>query len=154
MKHQDTITQQEMARRRIQERRRRQAAKRRRRKQVTLAVLGVCAVVLCVGVFRFLLPAGEQIQPPDEDQSTVQPGADGPGDRTPQVPDENFDHVDITPRQGDSEELLALKELAAEQPRVKKVIENISAYPEELIALVLKNQEAVDYVADYPEKHR
>lgn len=154
MKHQDTITQQEMARRRIQERRRRQAAKRRRRKQVTLAVLGVCAVVLCVGVFRFLLPAGEQVQPPDEDQSTVQPGADGPGDLTPQVPDENFDHVDITPRQGDSEELLALKELAAEQPRVKKVIENISAYPEELIALVLKNQEAVDYVADYPEKHR
>ena len=122
MKDQDTITQQEMARRRIQERRRRQAVRRRRRRRITLAVLGVCAVVLCVGVFRFLLPEEGQMQPPDADQSTVQPGADGPGDLAPQPADENFDHVDITPRQGDSEELLALKDLAADYPRVKKVI--------------------------------
>ena len=61
MKDQDTITQQEMARRRIQERRRRQAVRRRRRRRITLAVLGVCAVVLCVGVFRFLLPEEGQM---------------------------------------------------------------------------------------------
>lgn len=153
MKHQESLSQRELAQQRIRERRRRQAAKRRRRrKRLTLAAVCLCAVLLCAAVIHFLLPEAELKNELPTNQNTLLQGAEGPGNLTPAAPEENYDHVDITPQEEDSEELLALKELAVEYPRVKKIIDNIEAYPEELIALVLKNQETVDYVADYPEK--
>lgn len=153
MKQQESLSQRELAQQRIRERRRRQAVKRRRRRRrLTLAALCVCAVLVCAVVLRFVLPKAEQETEPPAEQNTLLQGAEGSGNLTPAVPEENFEHVDITPQEGDSDALLALKKLAAEYPRVKKIIDNMNAYPEELIALVLKNQETVDYVADYPEK--
>ena len=142
---QDYITPQEQARMRIQQRKRTRARRRRKRR---LTLLAACAVIvlICVGVFRFL-PTPDLSKA--ENNDTAQQG--GTGD-TPDTPEENFDDVDITPQSGDSEEMLALKKLAADYPRIKKIIDNIDAYPEDLIALVIKNQETIDFVADYPEK--
>lgn len=139
------LTPQEQARRRIQQRRRSRARRKRRRR---LTLLAACAalVLICAGVFRFFLTPNPAPSPNDD---TSQQG--GAGD-TPDSPEENFEYVDITPQSDDSEEMLALKELAVDYPRIKKIINDIDSYPEALIALVIKNQETVDFVADYPEK--
>ena len=63
-----------------------------------------------------------------------------------------MEHVDLTPQSRDSETVLALKELAQEYPQVKKILDEIDSYSEDLIALALKNSEAIDYVVDYPSK--
>ena len=144
---QRSTTSQEQAHYRIQQRRRRQA-KRRRQRRLTLIACCAALVLVCVCVFRFL-PFGAAQEPASSDPADVLPG--GAGDLV-EEPEENFDHVDITPQDGDSEQMLALKELAVEEPRVKKIIDNIEAYPEDLITLVLKTPETVDFVADYPEK--
>ena len=139
------LTPQEQARRRIQQRRRSRARRKRRRR---LTLLAACAalVLICAGVFRFFLTPNPAPSPNDD---TSQQG--GAGD-TPDSLEENFEYVDITPQSDDSEEMLALKELAVDYPRIKKIINDIDSYPEDLIALVIKNQETVDFVADYPEK--
>ena len=158
MREQEPLTQRELAQQRMRERRRRQAAKRRRKKRITAATLGICAVLICAVVFvRSGLPGEQENRELPANTSNLQQGANGDGEIVPTVddePEENFDHVDITPGEDDSEALLALKKLAVEYPRLKKMIANIDDYSEDLIALALKNQEAIDYVVDYPEKSK
>lgn len=146
MKH-TSYDQQELAYYRIQQRRKRAAAKRRRRKR-NLTLLAACAavLVLCTVVIQFL-PG--RTSPAANDPISSQQGGEGDGQGSS---DDAYAHVDLTPQEGDSEQMLALKELTADYPQVKKIIDNIDAYPEDLILLVLKNNETVDYVTDYPEK--
>ena len=146
MKQQDMQDTRTQARARIEQRRRR-TARRRRRKRLALGAVCLCAVALCALVVSAHLTT---VLPADIPVPAGQQG-DGNGAGTGDPVDENYDNVDITPGSGDSEELLALKQLAAEEPRAKKIVDRFAEYPEDLIALVLKNPETVEYVADYPD---
>lgn len=131
-----------------QERQRRRRATRRRRQQrrlLTWAAVCIVIAAVCIALFRFW-PGGVFSSSPEDPASQ---GANGAGQLTN---GNNLDHVDITPKSGDSETVLALKELAQEYPQVKKILDKIDSYSEDLIALALKNSEAIDYVVDYPSK--
>lgn len=123
--------------------------RRRLRRRLTAAAICIAAVLLCTVMLRFLPRVIDGPSDPSAGNGVVQQGAEGTGVGAPQ---ETYDSVDITPRPGDSDEMLALKELAAAYPKVKKIIQDFDAYPEDLITLVLKNAETVDFVADYPDK--
>ena len=134
-------SQQKLAYDRIHQRRQRAARRRRRQRRMTMLAACIAAVLVCATAVHFLLPR----QAPAEDPA---PTGEGTGQTLTGDP---YAHVDLSPQEGDSEQMLALKELAATQPAAKKIIDNIDAYPEELILLVLKNSETVEYVANYPE---
>lgn len=51
-----------------------------------------------------------------------------------------------------SDALASLNELAKKDERVAKIIQNYKQYPEELLELIAKNQETIDFVLDYPKK--
>ena len=46
----------------------------------------------------------------------------------------------------------SLEVMALVNPKVREVLENREAYPEQLIELLQNNEETVDFVLDYPEK--
>ena len=48
--------------------------------------------------------------------------------------------------------LHSLEVMALVNPKVREVLENREAYPEQLIKLLQNNEETVDFVLDYPEK--
>lgn len=52
---------------------------------------------------------------------------------------------------GDIEILDQLNALAKEDNRINQIINNIDAYPESLLKLLVKNDEARDFVLEYPE---
>ena len=127
------------------QRRRRVARRRRQRRRLTWAAGCVVIAVVCIALLRFW---PDSVTPSSLEDPASQ-GANGTGQL---AGDDALEHVDLTPQSGDSETVLALKELAQEYPQVKKILDEIDSYSEDLIALALKNSEAIDYVVDYPSK--
>ena len=127
-----------------QDRQRRRRVARRRGQRPRAAGCVVIAVV-CIALLRFW---PDSVTPSSLEDPASQ-GANGTGQL---AGDDALEHVDLTPQSRDSETVLALKELAQEYPQVKKILDEIDSYSEDLIALALKNSEAIDYVVDYPSK--
>ena len=127
------------------QRRRRVARRRRQRRRATWAAGCVVIAVVCIALLRFW---PDSVTPSSLEDPASQ-GANGTGQL---AGDDALEHVDLTPQSRDSETVLALKELAQEYPQVKKILDEIDSYSEDLIALALKNSEAIDYVVDYPSK--
>ena len=127
------------------QRRRRVARRRRQRRRAPWAAGCVVIAVVCIALLRFW---PDSVTPSSLEDPASQ-GANGTGQR---AGDDALEHVDLTPQSRDSETVLALKELAQEYPQVKKILDEIDSYSEDLIALALKNSEAIDYVVDYPSK--
>ena len=52
----------------------------------------------------------------------------------------------------DGETLRTLQALAAQDPRVQDVIDNCREYPEDLLKMLSRNLDMLDFVLEYPEK--
>ena len=113
------------------QRRRRVARRRRQRRRLTWAAGCVVIAVVCIALLRFW---PDSVTPSSLEDPASQ-GANGTGQL---AGDDALEHVDLTPQSGDSETVLALKELAQEYPQVKKILDEIDSYSEDLIALALK----------------
>lgn len=48
--------------------------------------------------------------------------------------------------------LFTLEEMASDNPKITQILDNQSQYPQELLEMLSKNNEMVDFVLDYPEK--
>lgn len=46
-----------------------------------------------------------------------------------------------------------LSSLLTDYPKIKNIINNIHSYPDEILELVLKNPETIDYAIDYPKNY-
>lgn len=59
----------------------------------------------------------------------------------------------LTPASPDSETVQKLRELAVGEPRLQEIADNSGAYPEELLGMLVRNLDMLDFVLGYPE-HR
>lgn len=57
--------------------------------------------------------------------------------------------IDVSP---EPDYLFTLEEMASDNPKITQILDNQSQYPQELLEMLSKNNEVVDFVLDYPEK--
>ncbi len=138
---QNYTSRQDRAYHRIEHRRRMRS--QRRKKQKRLRMISITLALLLTALLIFIYRWQNPSEPHLPAKNTPSSSAAG-----------SFDHIDITPRVNDSEELRELKKIAQNHPNAKKIIANMDAYSADLITLALKNTEAIDFVADYPTKHK
>lgn len=118
------------------ERRRRQ----RRRARFLQAVMWVLALAGMLILGREIFSTFRQISPLPDDPAyhTAQPAGGGQAE-TVEAP-------------LDDETLRGLRELAAQDERVQDVIDRCQDYPEDLLKMLSRNPDMLDFVLDYPEK--
>lgn len=61
-------------------------------------------------------------------------------------------HDDKNENMEDSETIDVLKSVVIEDKRMKGILENYNDYPEELLAMLSRNIDMIDFVVDYPNK--
>ena len=124
----------------------RQAFRReRRRRQIRRArflygVVWILAITGMIVLGRELFFMFRQVSPLPDDPAykAVEPAGGG--------------QVNITQVPLDSETLQALRDLAAQDERVQDVIDHCQDYPEDLLKMLSRNLDMLDFVLDYPEK--
>lgn len=159
------LNQREQAYERIRQRHIRQKKQRARRKRRMLLLL-ICAFLLITGIAACQLIPRSPDGPNGSSQSSDEPQG-GHGDvinsDVPVPPDapvieppksnyEDYADVDITIHEDDSPLLQELKTLAADDIRIKKILAHLDIYSEDMLYVVLKSPEAIDYIASYVEK--
>ena len=107
--------------------------KKRRRRQIKTIFAGLLLVLCLMGAASFLNPKTEaQTQQPE----SYEPAAAGVENNAPI----------------DSETLKELEVLAGKNGKVQGILDHIDQYPSELLEMLARNEETLDFVADYPAK--
>ena len=118
------------------ERRRRQI----RRARFLQAVVWVLAIAGLIVLGREMISSFRRISPPPT--GSAYQGAEAAGSGQP----------DIIQAPLDGEILRELQNLAAQDPRVQDVIDRRQDYPEDLLRMLSRNLDMLDFILEYPEK--
>ena len=120
--------------------RRERRRRRLRRARFLYGVVWALAIAGLIVLGRELFSTFRRISPPPDDSAyhTAQPAGGGP--------------VEILRPPLDGETLRGLQELAAQDERVQDVIDRYQDYPEDLLKMLSRNLDMLDFVLDYPEK--
>ena len=119
-----------------QERRRRQI----RRARFLQAVVWVLAIAGLIVLGREMISSFRRISPPPT--GSAYQGAEPAGSG----------QADIIQPPLDDETLQALRDLAVQDERVQNVIDRCQDYPEDLLKMLSRNLDMLDFVLEYPEK--
>lgn len=125
-------------------RRRRQRRKRRKHRGFLLLVCCIIAIGVYTASLRTDLLSGFLPAAPLPSTTSGVGGHGGGNDDSDPA---------LSLHSADSETVRSLKAMSEGNPQVKKILQDLDSYPEELLTLALKNSEAAGFVADYPEKH-
>ena len=118
------------------ERRRRQI----RRARFLQAVVWVLAIAGLIVLGREMISSFRRISPPPT--GSAYQGAEPAGSG----------QADIIQAPLDGEILRELQNLAAQDPRVQDVIDRRQDYPEDLLRMLSRNLDMLDFILEYPEK--
>lgn len=136
----------ERERRRQMMQKRRERLRRRRRRRLVIMVLGIAAIILLPGIIRFIEGAAS-----DARAWLWQFGAErGGSDGYETVP---AGQVSALVQGGiDAAMLQKLQDAYGGNRNAAAILAHPENYPDDLLALLLKRPETLDFVLDYPEK--
>lgn len=134
--------QRQIKRRRMEERKRRRRKKRIIRDAVLLGMLLVCILIVYgIGKLASFLIGGQT------DEGSKKKEVSQPEDVKEAVVDTSM----LTPEY--VEYYNKISNMSKDYPEVKGLYEKFSEYPEDMLELVIRNPETVDFVKNYPLKH-
>lgn len=119
--------------------RQRRAQAIRRRKIRRLKIIGMLAALIIVGWGTALIFQGQSSKAGSESAE--------PAVATRTVPDQTSTGIALGEGTGSE-----LQQLAAGNPEIEQIIQNSHLYPEELLTMLAKNLETLDYVRQYPDR--
>ena len=99
-----------------------------------ISVISICAVRLFY--------KNRSASPPDSDSDCMVMAADGNGSES-YTPMENSMDTDL---------LQTLQDLKIQEPKMQDIIEHLQEYPSELLEMLSKNLDMLDFVLEYPNK--
>ena len=120
--------------------RREQRRKQIRRARFFQAILWLLAIAGLIVLGREMFSVFRRIAPLPDDSAYQ--GAEPAGSG----------QVEVIRLPLDSKTLQALQGLAAQEPRVQDVIDHYQDYPEDLLKMLSRNLDMLDFVLEYPEK--
>ena len=97
-----------------------------------ISVISICAVRLFY--------KNRSASPPDSDSDCMVMAADGNGSES-YTPMENSMDTDL---------LQTLQDLKIQEPKMQDIIEHLQEYPSELLEMLSKNLDMLDFVLEYP----
>lgn len=130
--------------RRLQRRRRARAKKRRRKRTIKATLLLCCVLAVVFAAGKIVLSGGLPTLPVNDEENP---------DYTADNLSENVTYEDwLQNTDLDDTAKTALIEMSKQESRVGEILQNADAYPQELLIMLSKNAETLDFVYNYMAK--